>query len=107
MHERKLARRQILKTTLLGVAGIAALRANTSHADGLAKLSRNDATATGLDYHADAKLVDSKDYPEYEASQSCATCIQLLASGDQHGCKLMPGKEVNLNGWCKVWAAKS
>lgn len=107
MHENKFARRWVLKNAIV-IAGMAAFKARISFADGLLKLSANDATAQGLDYHADAKTVDTNEFPEYEATQRCASCVHFIDAGDnQYGCKLMPGKQVNLNGWCKVWTAKS
>lgn len=107
MRTRIFDRRSLLQCALLGSAGYAALKMSIADAEALLKIAPNDATARGLDYHADAKGVDVSDYPDYEPAQSCATCAHLIDSGDQHGCKLMPGKEVNLNGWCKVWTAKS
>lgn len=106
MHDVKFNRRQLLRCTLLGSASVGLLQTTLSEADGLLPITPSDVTARGLDYHANANSIDRGDYPEYEASQHCASCVHFIDSGNQHGCKLMPGKEVNANGWCKVWTAK-
>jgi hypothetical protein len=103
----KIDRRRLLNYALWGAAAAQSLRAGIGRAEGLSKIDSSDATAKGLDYHADATSVDRGDYPEYEPTQSCASCLQRIDSGEQHGCKLMPGREIDLGGWCKVWTAKS
>lgn len=107
MHDTMRTRRRLLQYALLGAAGYALGHTSHSRADALLPVASNDVTAKGLDYHANAASVDNTDYPEYDASQRCATCIHIVDNGAQHGCKLMPGREINVNGWCKVWTAKS
>lgn len=74
----------------------------------LAPLTESDSLARSLDYHSDAKTVDVHEYPEYEATQRCATCMYFQAgSGPVHGCKLMPGRSVSPGAWCKLWTVSS
>ena len=103
-----LDRRSLLKGALLGFSGVSVVLARLSGAQELAPFSESDSLARSLDYHSDAKTVDVREYPEYEATQSCATCLHLQASaGSVHGCKLAPGKSVSLGGWCKLWTQSS
>jgi hypothetical protein len=99
-----LDRRRLLKGALLGIPGASVLLGRLSNAEELEPLSESDALARSLDYHADAKTVDSREYPEYEVTQSCATCLHFQpAAGSVPGCKLVPGKSVSPGGWCKLW----
>jgi hypothetical protein len=46
--------------------------------------------------------------PLFKPSSHCANCVQLTGKeGDEwRPCNIFPGKLVNANGWCKVWAPK-
>ena len=107
MQHSKFDRRQVLKGALLAAAGAQVLRPSTSHA-GLPQLSEADPTAKALGYHADAKTVDTKAFPSFKPGQRCETCQQLQpGTGPQRVCNLFSGKTVSVNGWCRVWVAKS
>ncbi|MBT8100786.1 MAG: high-potential iron-sulfur protein, partial [Gammaproteobacteria bacterium] len=42
------------------------------------------------------------------AEQTCANCALIQGNdGDEwRPCQIFPGKVVNANGWCSVWAPK-
>ena len=105
MNELNIYRRKLFNQLLLGVATIPVMPA-TSKAQALTAISKDDRTANGLHYHADASTIDRKEFPEYEETQRCSGCVHFITANDEHGCKLMPGKAVNVNGWCQVWAEK-
>jgi hypothetical protein len=105
-----LSRRDALKALALvvGAAG-AEFTVREARADALPHLDVKDPTAAALGYHESAKTVDVKAFPSYKPGQSCSTCLQLQGNaGDAYRpCNIYPGKLVNANGWCKVWAAKA
>jgi hypothetical protein len=73
----------------------------------LSPLREDEANARAFGYRTDGRRVNRNEYPEYDETQRCATCIQLREGSDElRGCKLFAGRAVHLNGWCKVWAAK-
>lgn len=107
MHDSKLDRRQLLKGALFGAVALPALTPNSGNAATLIKLTETDPTAKALGYFIDAKKVDTKQFPTYKPSQTCANCVQLQAgTGNERGCNLFPGKSVAVGGWCKVWVQK-
>ncbi len=98
------SRRQMLFLTLLaGSAGAA--WADTPPP----KVNEKDSTAAALGYASDAKRVDKKAYPMYQAGSSCSNCSWYQGkAGDPAGgpCTFFPGKNVDANGWCRMWAAR-
>lgn len=107
MNESKFDRRRLLKGALLGALGTAAFP-ELVRAAAPANLPESDPTAQALGYHENAAKVDAKAFPTFKPSQKCSNCLQLQAgTGNYHPCNLFPGKLVNVNGWCKVWAQKS
>lgn len=107
MTDEKLSRRQLLQGAIAGIAAVPAvtLLARTAGAE---TLSESDATAKSLGYVSDAKKVDAKANPNYKAGQHCANCMQYTgkAGAAEGPCNIFPGKNVNANGWCKVWVLK-
>jgi hypothetical protein len=104
------SRREALKGFALLVGAAGTLRAvPESEAAELAHLSPADPAASALGYHEDATKVDTKAFPTYQLSQSCANCLQLQGADGQpwRPCNLFPGKLVAAGGWCKVWAKKA
>jgi hypothetical protein len=101
-------RRTLLKTVLLGISSVPVMLGRLGNAQELTPLTASDSLGRSLDYHSDAKTVDVREYPEYEAAQSCATCLHFQAGvGSVHGCKLAPGRSVSPGGWCKLWTPRS
>jgi hypothetical protein len=103
------SRRDALRTFAVAFGAAATiLPGRRAGAAELPHLLPTDASATALGYHEDAKTVDPKSNPTYQASQVCSNCAQLKGSeGDAwRPCSLFPGKLVSANGWCKVWTKK-
>jgi hypothetical protein len=103
-----LDRRRLIKGTVLGACTASVVFGQPSRAQELTPFNESDSLARSLDYHADGKTVDVREYPEYGATQSCAVCTHLISAADGlYGCKLAPGKAVVPGGWCKLWAPKT
>jgi hypothetical protein len=104
------SRRDALKqlAVLFGAVGALQVSRSADAAD-LPHLVQSDPTAQALAYHEDAKTVDVKQFPTYQAGQMCSTCLQLQGNaGDAwRPCNIFAGKLVNANGWCKVWVKKA
>ena len=91
---------------LLGAGGYAALPTLGAAAAPPVHLDVNDPAAVALGYVEDARKVDAKKYPDFVAGNDCDSCSQLLGNaGDTYRpCALLPGKLVDIHGWCKAWA---
>jgi len=73
------------------------------------KVNEKDSMATALGYVSDAKRVDKKASPMYQAGSSCSNCSWYQGKpGDAAGgpCSFFPGKSVEPNGWCRMWNKK-
>lgn len=73
----------------------------------LPHLDESDPTAKALSYTHDASTVTAQ--TRGGADRFCHTCrFYLDPSATPWGpCQIFPGKAVNVNGWCKAWAAKT
>lgn len=109
MKEFPLTRRNFLKTVAVAVPATAVLL-ETARADGLPHLDPNDPTAKALYYVDNSAKVDKANplAARWTAEQKCSTCAQVQGKdGDAwRPCGIFPGKLVNANGWCSVWAKK-
>jgi len=75
-----------------------------------AKVDEKDSLATALGYVSDAKRVDTKTSPTYQAGSSCSNCSWYQGkAGDAAGgpCTFFPGKNVDAGGWCRMWNKKA
>jgi hypothetical protein len=102
-----LSRRSLLKGSacgLVAMAGAALTSGRLYAADELPHLSEEDPQAVALKYKHDATKSERKD-----PKQFCNNCRYYKGKkGEQWGpCDLFPGKAVNKDGWCNVWALKS
>jgi hypothetical protein len=108
--EKRLQRRAVVKSALLGIAAIpiASLCVSREAHAAPAPLDEKDPQAKALGYVADAAKVDAKSNPTFKPGQNCAGCLQLTGkAGDPlRPCNLFPGKLVSANGWCKAWVKK-
>lgn len=103
------SRRDALRGIALLATGGCALRAiPEARAADPVHVSPTDPMAVALAYHEDAKKVTAKEFPTFQAGQSCSTCLQLQGAPGQpwRACTLFPGKLVAAEGWCKVWVKK-
>lgn len=100
------SRRAILRGSAIGLAalaGSALLPAARLQASDQPQVSEDDTTAKALKYKHDATASERP-----SADQFCNNCRYFRGSaGDEWApCDLFPGKVVNGNGWCNVWAKK-
>jgi hypothetical protein len=109
MSHDPIARRSLLKAALIGAVGasVSALssKLGAAAAPALEPLSATDPQASALGYLEDASKATN---PTHQAGQVCASCVQYQGKvGDARGaCNIFPGKSVNAQGWCLVWATK-
>lgn len=72
------------------------------------KLAEDDPTAVAMRYVHDAGTIDASSRPNPAEVQNCGNCALIQAAdGEWAGCPIFPGKLVNVNGWCSVWAPKA
>jgi hypothetical protein len=92
-----IARRKFIQLSAVAVA------ADLPH------LTEDDAMAKSMKYTHDASSVDPSSRTNPAADQHCANCALVQGNdGDAwRPCQIFPGKAVNANGWCSVWAPKS
>jgi anaerobic selenocysteine-containing dehydrogenase len=99
-----ISRRQMLFLALaIGSAGRALADAPPP------KVNEKDPLAVALGYVSDAKHVDTKASPQYQAGSTCSSCSWYQGKGgDPAGgaCTFFPGKNVDANGWCRMWNKK-
>ncbi len=73
------------------------------------KVNEKDSLAVALGYVSDAKHVDKKASPQFKAGSTCSSCSWYQGKpGDPAGgaCTFFPGKNVDANGWCRMWNKK-
>jgi len=109
MSERKIARRDVLKGALIGVAAVpvTALLGRAHAAAG--PVDPNEPQAKSLGYVADATKVDAKANPNYKPGQLCANCLQVpkgKEGGAEVPCNIFAGRAVSAKGWCKVYVKR-
>lgn len=95
----KIARRQFIQLSAVAAAGCFVLPGAEAQAQDLPHLAEDDPTAQSLKY-VEKSSVDG---------QTCANCALIQgADGDAwRPCQIFPGKLVDAEGWCSVWAAKA
>ena len=104
----KIARRQFIQLSAVAAAGCFMRPGNEARAQDMPKLEESDPTAQSLKYVHDASSVDPSTRANPAADQNCANCALVQgADGDTwRPCQIFPGKAVNADGWCLVWAPK-
>jgi hypothetical protein len=74
-----------------------------------AKVNEKDPLPVALGYVSDAKHVDMKASPIYQAGSSCSSCSWYQGKPDDPAggpCTFFPGKLVDSHGWCRMWSKK-
>lgn len=102
------SRRRFLRLALTGavVVPISGVFSRLAAAD-LPHVDESDPTAVSLGYKQDSAQVDSKKYPQHQASQQCSGCRYFQGKNDEWGpCLIFPGKAVHATGWCSAFSAK-
>ena len=106
----KMKRRQFMQLSAVAAAGCFAGAGREALADpDMPKVSEDDPMAKGMRYTHDASTVDPATRANPAEDQTCANCA--LIQGDEGAqwrpCQIFPGKLVNNDGWCSVWAPKA
>jgi hypothetical protein len=108
-----ISRRRMLSVALVAgsamTVGRLAAGATETKPAAPAKVDEKDSTAVALGYVSDAKRVDKKASPTYQSGASCSTCSWYQGKpADPAGgpCTFFPGKNVDANGWCRMWNKK-
>ncbi len=104
----KIARRKFIQLSAIAAAGCLILPGREAQAQDLPKLSEDDPMGKAMKYTHDASTVEPSSRANPAADQNCANCALIQgADGDTwRPCQIFPGKVVNANGWCMVWAPK-
>lgn len=105
----KIARRKFIQLSAVAAAGVLVRPGRDAHAEDMPHLSEDDPMAQGMKYTHDASTVDAASRPNSAAEQNCANCALIQGNDGEtwRPCQIFPGKLVNANGWCTVWAPKS
>ena len=95
----KIARRQFIQLSAVAAAGCLVRPGQEARADDLPQLTEDDPQAQSLKY-VNASAIDG---------QNCANCALVQGADGEawRPCQLFPGKSVNADGWCSVWAPKA
>lgn len=105
----KIARRQFIQLSAVAATGYLLRPASEAHAQDTPHLSEDDPMAKSMKYTHDASTVAPESRANPAEVQNCANCALIQGNdGDQwRPCQIFPGKLVNADGWCSVWAPKA
>ncbi len=103
----KLSRRTLLKTTV-AVTPFSFTGCTSVAHDDEPLVRTGDPVARSLAYYSDTRDV-AKDDPlatTHDVKQRCANCVHSRegAGPGRLECPMFPGRRVNENGWCSIWA---
>jgi hypothetical protein len=104
----KIARRKFIQLSAVGAAAALMQPGRRAVAQDMPQLSEDDPMAKAMRYTHDAASVDKASRANPAEVQNCGNCA--LIQGDEGAwrpCQIFPGKVVNANGWCQVWAPKA
>lgn len=105
----KIARRKFLQLSAVAAAGYFVQPGREVRASDLPHLAEDDPMAVAMKYTHDASTVDPASRNNPAVDQTCANCALIQGNdGDTwRPCQIFPGKAVNADGWCSVWAPKA
>jgi len=105
----KIARRKFIQLSAVAAAGCLVHAGREAQAEDLPHLSMDDPMAKAMKYTNDWATVDPSARNNPAPEQHCSNCALIQGNeGDEwRPCQIFPGKLVNANGWCSVWAPKS
>jgi hypothetical protein len=97
-----------MKVSAVAAAACFVRPGREAQAQGLPQVSEDDPTAKAMKYTHDASTVDAASRTNPAEVQHCSNCalIQGEDGAEWRPCAIFPGKSVNANGWCSVWAPK-
>lgn len=103
----KLTRRAFLQTAVV-VTPLAMTGCMTVTREGDPLLRVSDPVARSLAYYSDTRDVRADDplAATHDAGQKCANCVHGRGSAGpgRIDCPMFPGRSVNKDGWCSIWA---
>ncbi|MGB5246111.1 MAG: high-potential iron-sulfur protein [Woeseia sp.] len=104
----KIARRQFMKVSAVAAAACFVRPGKEAIAQEMPHLTEDDPTAQAMKYVHDYTTVDPATRANPAENQHCANCalIQGEDGAAWRPCAIFPGKLVNADGWCSVWAPK-
>lgn len=105
----KIARRQFIQLSAVAAAGCMLRPGQEAVAQDMPKLGESEAMSQAMKYVHDASSVDVSTRANPAPDQNCANCalIQGVDGEAWRPCQIFPGKLVNSDGWCSVWAPKA
>jgi High potential iron-sulfur protein len=105
----KIARRQFIQLSAVAAAGCFVRPGTPVQAQDLPQLAEDDPMAVSLKYTHDASSVDPATRSNAAPDQHCANCALIQGEEGEpwRPCQIFPGKLINANGWCSVWAPKA
>ncbi len=105
----KIARRQFMQLSAVAAAGLVVSPGKEAEAQDMPRIEESDPVAQSLKYTHDASTVDPASRANPAPEQNCANCalIQGDDGAEWRPCQIFPGKLVNDDGWCSVWAPKA
>ena len=106
---KSIARRKFIQLSAAAAAGCIAGQIRPVNATDLPHLSEEDQMAKSMKYTHDASSVDPATRSNPAEIQTCANCALAQVNDGEAWlpCQIFPGKVVNAEGWCAVWAPKS
>jgi len=106
---KSIARRKFVQMTVAAAAGCIAGQIRPIYATDLPHLSEEDPMAKSMKYTHDASSVDPATRSNPAEVQTCANCALAQVNDGESWipCQIFPGKVVNSNGWCSVWAPRT
>ena len=105
--ETKLTRRSLLQAAaVLTPAAIAGCAGSSSANNTMVRA--NDPVARAVLYYPNSKDVPA-DHPlaaTHQPDQTCASCVHVRGNAGESArkCPTFPGRLVNEQGWCSIWA---
>lgn len=105
----KIGRRKFIQLSGAAAAACVMHANRKALADELPELALDDPMAQAMKYTHDASSVDPASRANPAADQTCANCALVLGDDGEswRPCQIFPGKMVNADGWCSVWAPKA
>jgi len=104
-----IGRRKFIQLSVAMAAGGLVAGNRNAYASDLPQLSEDDAMAKSMRYTHDASTIDASTRPNSAEHQVCENCALIQGNDGEtwRPCQIFPGKAVNAQGWCSVWAPQA
>ncbi|HNP36878.1 MAG TPA: high-potential iron-sulfur protein [Woeseiaceae bacterium] len=105
----KIARRKFIQLSAVAAAGCFVQPGREARAADMPHLTEDDPMAKAMKYTHDFSTVDPATRTNPAEEQHCANCALVQGNDGEEWrpCQIFPGKLVNADGWCSVWAPKA